>query len=448
MPMLQIICISKQAFGFDIKCLLYNCTAQKLLYIYILKLIDSRIRDKIPPVNQRVYILQKTKRNKMEYLKLFCISVIVISIINLQQVNAWDNDEFEIFDLVEEVNVLNKNFYEFMEISNDASTSEIRKAYRRLSLVLHPDKNTADDAETQFRWLAAIYETLKDPKKREIYDRVLVEGLPDWRMPVFYMRRMRKVGLAEGLAYLLVFATVIQYAVNWASYWEKKFTMREQVSNHLNKRSTQKKVKRSGKDVDADALEKDLENTLEERGYTKPTIYGLLPFQILRGTKDLCFGIPKLPSQVYAMVQEHQRTKAEEEKRIKDEEEEFERKENEKKERKEQQRQRKLAQKQYEEKEGIVSTNKTKTQAVKEAKKLPRNAQQLWTDDDLAKLAKLIKKYPGGTPDRWETIAEMMERLPWEVTKMAGTIKGTLYQVSIQIINVGRFSNPVGGFRF
>merc|ERR1719336_1096217 len=148
--------------------------------------------------------------------------------------------------------------------------------------------------------------------------------------------------------------------------------MREQVSNHLNKRSTQKKVKRSGKDVDADALEKDLESTLEEHGYSKPTIYGLLPFQILRGTKDLCLGIPKLPSQIYATIQEHQRTKAEEEKRIKEEEEEYERKENEKKERKEQQRQRKLAQKQYEEKEGIVSTNKTKTQAVKEAKKIPR----------------------------------------------------------------------------
>ena len=370
----------------------------------------------------------------MKHLKLLFITVIVISISNLQPVKAWDNDEFEIFDLVEEVNALNKNFYEFMEISNDASTSEVRKAYRRLSLVLHPDKNTADDAETQFRWLAAIYETLKDPKKREIYDRVLVEGLPDWRMPVFYMRRMRKVGLAEGVAYLLVFATVIQYAVNWASYWEKKFTMREQVSSHLNKRSTQKKVKRSGKDVDADALEKDLESTLEEHGYSKPTIYGLLPFQILRGTKDLCFGIPKVPSQIYAMIQEHQRTKAEEEKRIKEEEEEYERKENEKKERKEQQRQRKLAQKQYEEKEGIVSTNKTKTQAVQEAIKLPRNAQQLWTDDDLAKLAKLIKKYPGGTQDRWEIIADMMERLPWEVTKMAGTIKGTLYQVRKYIV--------------
>ena len=90
-----------------------------------------------------------------------------------------------------------------------------------------------------------------------------------------------------------------------------------------------------------------------------------------------------------------------------------------------------MAQKQYEEKEGIVheSTNKSRTQAAEEARKLPRNAQQLWTDDDLTRLAKLIKKYPGGTPDRWETIAEMMERLPWEVTKMAGTIKGSSYQV-------------------
>ena len=30
-----------------------------------------------------------------------------------------------------------------------------------------------------------------------------MEGLPDWRMPAFYFRRMRKIGLAEGLAYLL-----------------------------------------------------------------------------------------------------------------------------------------------------------------------------------------------------------------------------------------------------
>merc|ERR1712141_329890 len=85
-------------------------------------------------------------------------------------------------------------------------------------------------------------------------------------------------------------------------------------------------------DVDADSIEKELENELNELGYTKPSVFGLLPFQILRGTKDACFGIPKLPSHICAIVQEHRRTKAEEEQTIKDEEDEIERKETEKRE--------------------------------------------------------------------------------------------------------------------
>lgn len=44
---------------------------------------------------------------------------------------------------------------------------------------------------------------LKDKEMRARYDTVLVEGLPDWRMPAYYFRRMRKIGLAEGLLYLL-----------------------------------------------------------------------------------------------------------------------------------------------------------------------------------------------------------------------------------------------------
>ena len=132
-------------------------------------------------------------------------------------------DELDIFDLVEEVN---QNFYSYLELTEDASTNEIRKAYRRLSLILHPDKNDAPDAGLKFRWLASIYEILKDPQKREVYNRVLVEGLPDWRSPVFYYRRMRKIGLMEGLAYLFVIVTVFQYCIYWAHYWERKFTLK------------------------------------------------------------------------------------------------------------------------------------------------------------------------------------------------------------------------------
>ena len=59
--------------------------------------------------------------------------------------------------------------------------------------------------------------------------------------------------------------------------------------------------------------------------------------------------------------------------------------------------------------------------------KQPANANQIWTDVDLAKLAKLIKKYPAGSVDRWEKIADVLERTPKEVTKMAYKIEDNAY---------------------
>lgn len=52
-------------------------------------------------------------------------------------------------------------------LSQDASAAEIRKAFRALSIVLHPDKNDAEDANVQFRNLVSVYEVLKDSSKRE-----------------------------------------------------------------------------------------------------------------------------------------------------------------------------------------------------------------------------------------------------------------------------------------
>lgn len=49
----------------------------------------------------------------------------------------------------------------------------------------------------------------------------------------------------------------------------------------------------------------------------------------------------------------------------------------------------------------------------------PRVSGGLWTDDDILELIRLVKKFPGGTPDRWEKIAEMMNRTVSEVTFMA-----------------------------
>ena len=58
----------------------------------------------------------------------------------------------------------------------------------------------------------------------------------------------------------------------------------------------------------------------------------------------------------------------------------------------------------------------------------PAQSGGLWTDEDIEKLIKLVKKYPSGTLERWEKIAEAMERSVLEVTHMAQRVKEDGYR--------------------
>lgn len=60
----------------------------------------------------------------------------------------------------------------------------------------------------------------------------------------------------------------------------------------------------------------------------------------------------------------------------------------------------------------------------------------LWTEDDLNELVRLVKKYPGGTTDRWEIIAEMMGRAVSEVTYMSAKMKEGAYKAAGQTESV------------
>ena len=57
------------------------------------------------------------------------------------------------------------------------------------------------------------------------YEIILRDGLPDWRMPVYYYRRVRKMGLFEFMILLFFILTIGHYLVAWSIYLEKKFEM-------------------------------------------------------------------------------------------------------------------------------------------------------------------------------------------------------------------------------
>ena len=62
------------------------------------------------------------------------------------------------------------DFYQILGVAKTATESEIKKAYRKLSLEYHPDKNSSPDAGSKFQKLNEAYETLGDPEKRKMYD--------------------------------------------------------------------------------------------------------------------------------------------------------------------------------------------------------------------------------------------------------------------------------------
>jgi len=63
-----------------------------------------------------------------------------------------------------------KDYYSLLEIHRDATENDIKKAYRKLALVFHPDVNTSKDAEEKFKNLSEAYAVLSDSRKRLIYD--------------------------------------------------------------------------------------------------------------------------------------------------------------------------------------------------------------------------------------------------------------------------------------
>lgn len=72
---------------------------------------------------------------------------------------------------------MGKDYYKILGVSKDADDDTLKKAYRKLALKFHPDKNKSPGAEEKFKEISEAYDILSNKEKRKIYDQVGEEGL-------------------------------------------------------------------------------------------------------------------------------------------------------------------------------------------------------------------------------------------------------------------------------
>src|SRR5512136_3289489 len=71
-----------------------------------------------------------------------------------------------------------RDYYKILGVTREASEEEIKKSYRKIAMQYHPDRNPGNrEAEEKFKIASEAYEVLRDPEKRQIYDRYGIEGL-------------------------------------------------------------------------------------------------------------------------------------------------------------------------------------------------------------------------------------------------------------------------------
>uniref|UniRef100_A0AAY4A2J7 DnaJ homolog subfamily C member 1 n=1 Tax=Denticeps clupeoides TaxID=299321 RepID=A0AAY4A2J7_9TELE len=336
---------------------------------------------------------------------------------------AWDAD-LELLDLVEEIP---QTFYQFLSVEQDASPADIRKAYRRLSLTLHPDKNKDENAETQFRQLVSIYEVLKDEERRQKYNDILVNGLPDWRQPVFYYRRVRKMSNGELGFLLFLILTVGHYAVIWSIYLEK------QLDELLSRKKKEKKKKASGKSTEE---VKCVGQEKSERSLDKPHWQDILPLKL---SIWLYLSVKSLPHAIQVCVQfcyyKEMKIKEKEEAEALAEQEALQKK-------RPKVKKPKVEFPVYEPSASQMSHASTYDQGTSiediedqmddwlEDRKSQKKKTPEWTEEDLSQLSRNMVKFPGGTPGRWEKIAHELCRSVADVTAKVKQVKDSVASTS------------------
>lgn len=360
---------------------------------------------------------------------------------------AWDAD-LELLDLVEE---FQQNFYQFLSVDQDAPASDIKKAYRRLSLVLHPDKNKEEDAELRFRQLVSIYEVLKDEERRRKYDDILENGLPDWRQPVFYYRRVRKMSNSELAFLLFLILTVGHYTVLWSIYLEK------QLDDLLSRKKKDKKRKMSSRtETESRTNPPDRDRTQE-----RPHWQDLLPLKLSMWLYLSLRNLPQTVQELKAFYEEQQLMK----RRLREEQQQ----EPTSREKKVKVKKPKVdfpvydpalgdslrGNQQQDDNCSSLHDNRfgyNPTTSIEEIedqmddwlqeRKPGKKKVSDWSQEELSLLSRLMVKFPGGAPGRWERIAHELNRSVAEVTTKVKHVKDNVSHSPSGLVKLSELKGP------
>ena len=151
-------------------------------------------------------------------------------------------NDYEIYEAIDTVKRLTSHdsFYDLIGVPEQASYDEIGKAFRRLSMKMHPDKQPKgtplEEADRLYRTIQFVGALLRDPKGRERY-RWLLHEAPAWhRQSQYTIRKMVKVSrlsLWQSICLALGVILVGQFILQWAAWfiaWAQQRSARGQVS--------------------------------------------------------------------------------------------------------------------------------------------------------------------------------------------------------------------------
>lgn len=150
---------------------------------------------------------------------------LILSIIFICKVNAWEEKDFEIFDAHDAIIKLRgpeATFYNVLEVEPNASLDTLNKAYRKISLKLHPDKTTDKKDRELYTQINIIIDILRDSNSRKRYDYFLKVGVPKWRGTGYYYSRYKPSIKFAGIA-IVVGICVMQIILSWTNYYTKLY---------------------------------------------------------------------------------------------------------------------------------------------------------------------------------------------------------------------------------